>query len=97
LIARSDDLPKGDTFEVVAASAERCRALGYEYIVTEATNQWTGAAFEALGVVRVHFRPYLVEPAVTKSDEPLEDVTTSPNGSLADKDSGGMFYVIRLA
>jgi hypothetical protein len=97
LIARSDDLPKGDTFELVAASAERCRALGYEYMVTEATNQWTGAAFEALGGVRVHFRPFLVEPAVRKSEEPLEGITTSPNGFLADKDSGGMFYVIRLA
>ena len=97
LISRSDDLPKGDTFELVAASAERCQTLGYEYLVTEATNQWSGAAFEALGGVRVHFRPFLVEPAVPKSEEPLEDVTTSPNGFLSDKDSGGMFYVIRLA
>ena len=97
LIARSDDLPKEDTFELVAAGAERCRSLGYEYVVTEATNQGTGAAFEALGGVRVHFRPFKVEPAVSKSDEPLEDVTTSPNGFLSDKDSGGMFYVIRLA
>jgi hypothetical protein len=97
LIARSEGLPKGDTFELVAASAERCRALDYEYLITEATNQWTGAAFEALGGVRVHFRPFQVEPAVLKSDEPLEDVTTSPNGFLSDKDSGGMFYVIRLA
>src|SRR5918998_2629311 len=64
LIARSDDLPKGDTFELVAAIAERCLALSYEYMVTEATNQWTGAAFEALGGVRVHFRPFQVEPAV---------------------------------
>ncbi len=95
LIARSDDLPKGDTFELVAASAEICRTLGYSYLVTEATNQWTGAAFEALG--GVHFRPFKVEPAVPKSEEPLEGVTTSPNGFLAEKDSGGMFYVIRLA
>jgi hypothetical protein len=97
LIARSDDLPKEDTFELVAAGAERCRGLGYEYMVTEATNQWTGAAFEALGGVRVHFRPFLVEPAVPKSEEPLEGITTSPNGFLSDKDSGGMFYIIRLA
>ncbi len=97
LIARSDNLPKEDTFELVAASAEISRTLGYEYMVTEATNQWTGAAFEALGGVRVHFRPFLVEPAVPKSDEPLEDVTTSPNGFISHKDSGGMFYVIRLA
>ena len=97
LIARSEGLPKEDTFELVAASAERCRALGYEYLVTEATNQWTGAAFEALGGVRVHFSPFLTRPAVTRSDEPLEDLTTSPNGFLSDKDSGGMFYVLRLA
>jgi hypothetical protein len=97
LIARSDDLPKEDTFELVAAGAERCRALGYEYVVTEATNQWTGASFEALGGVRVHFAPFLVQPAVRKSDEPLESVVTSSDGFLADKDSGGIFYVIRLA
>jgi hypothetical protein len=97
LVARSNDLPKEDAFELVAASAERCRTLGYSYMVTEATNQWTGAAFEALGGVRVHFAPFQVQRAVRKSDEPLEDVTTSPNGFLSDKDSGGMFYVIRLA
>jgi hypothetical protein len=97
LIARSDDLPKEDTFELVAASAERCRELGYEYLITEATNQWTGASFEALGGVRVHFAPFLVHQAVPKSEEPLEYVLTSQNGFLADKDSGGMFYVIRLS
>jgi len=96
LIARSDDLPREDAFELVAASAQRCRALGYEYMVTEATNQWTGAAFEALGGVRVHFAPFQASPAVPMSDGPLEDVTTSSNGYLSDKDSGGMFYVIRL-
>jgi hypothetical protein len=97
LVARSDDLPKEDTFELVAAIAERSQALGYSYMVTEATHQWTGAAFEALGGVRVHFAPFLVQPAVRKSEEPLEGVVTSPNGFLSDKDSGGMFYVIRLA
>jgi hypothetical protein len=96
LVARSDALAKEDAFELVAASAEHYRSLGYEYVVTEATNQWTGAAFEALGGVRVHFYPFQVEPAVPQSDEPLEGVMTSPNGFLSDKDSGGMFYVIRL-
>ena len=97
LVARASDLPQGDAFELVAASAERCQALGYSYMVTEATNQWTGAAFEALGGVHVHFRPFLVQPAVRKSDEPLEGITRSPNGFLSGKHSGGMFYVIRLA
>src|SRR5919107_2704833 len=96
LVARSDDLPKGDAFELVAASAEHYRALGYEYMVTEATHQWTGAAFEALGGVRVHFYPFQAQRTVCKSAEPLEDVVTSLNGFLSDKDSGGMFYVIRL-
>jgi hypothetical protein len=97
LFARSDDLPKEDSFELVAAGAERCRTLGYGYVVTEATNQWTGAAFEALGGVRVHFAPFQLQQSVRKSDEPLEGVVTSSDGFLADKDSGGMFYVIRLA
>jgi hypothetical protein len=97
LVARSEDLPKGDAFELVAARAERSQALGYSYMVTEATHQWTGAAFEALGGVRVHFAPFQAQPAVRKSEEPLEGVVTSPNGFLSDKDSGGMFYVIRLA
>src|SRR5918998_1673743 len=57
LIARSDDLPKEDTFELVAGSAERCLALGYEYMVTEATNQWTGAAFGPGGGGGLHSRP----------------------------------------
>src|SRR5918998_1014666 len=83
--------------EALMALSERYPALDYEYLVPEATNQWTGAAFEALGGGRVHFRPSLGQPAVRKSDEPLESITTSPNGFLADKDSGGMFYVIRLA
>jgi hypothetical protein len=96
LVARSEALAKEDSFELVAASAERYRALGYEYMVTEATNQWTGAAFEALGGVRVHFAPFRARPTVRKSAEPLEGVTTSPDGFLSDKDSGGMFYVIRL-
>jgi hypothetical protein len=66
-------------------------------MVTEATHQWTGAAFEALGGVRVHFAPFQARPAVRRSDEPLEGVTTSPDGFLSNKDSGGMFYVIRLS
>jgi hypothetical protein len=97
MVARSDALAKADTFELVAASAEHYRALGYAFMVTEATNQWTGAACEVLGGVRVHFYPFQARPAVRKSAEPLEGVVTSPNGFLSDKDSGGMFYVIRLA
>jgi hypothetical protein len=68
----------------VAASAERYQELGYSYVVTEATNQWTGAAFEALGGVRVHFAPFQARQAVSKSSVPLEGITTSSNGFLSD-------------
>ena len=97
LVARSDALAKEDAFELVAASAEHYRALTYPFMVVEATNQWTGAACEALGGVRVHFYPFQAQQTVRKSAEPLEGVVTSPNGFVSDKDSGGMFYVIRLA
>jgi hypothetical protein len=96
MVARSDALPKAETFELVAASAARFQALGYAYMVIEASNQWTGAACEALGGVRVHFAPYQARHTVHQSAEPLEGVVTSANGWLSDKDSGSMFYVIRL-
>jgi hypothetical protein len=96
MVARSDALAKADTFELVAASAERYQSLGYAYMVIEATNQWTGAACEALGAVRVHFAPYQGRHAVRQSPEPVEGVVTSPDGWLSNKDSGSMFYVIRL-
>ena len=47
--------------------------------------------------VPVHFAPFQAQPAVRRSDEPLEGTVTSPNEFMSDKDSGGMFYVIRLA
>jgi len=86
-----------DTFELVAASAAHYQALGYAYMVIEATNQWTGAACEVLGGVRVHFAPFQGRQMVHQSAEPLEDTVTSANGWLSNKDSGSMFYVIRLA
>lgn len=96
MVARSDALPKADTFELVAASAEHYQALGYRYMVVEASNQWTGAACEVLGGVRAHFAPYQARHRVRQSAEPLADIVTSANGWLSDKDSGSMFYVIRL-
>jgi len=97
MVARSDALPKADAFELVAATAERYQALGHEFMVIEATNQWTGAACEVLGGVRVHFAPYRARRTVTESALPRPDTVTSPDGFLSKKDSGSMLYVIRLA
>jgi hypothetical protein len=96
MVARSDALAKADTFELVAASAAHYQARRYAYMVIEATNQWTGAACEVLGGVRVHFAPYQGRHTVHQSAEPLAGVVTSANGWLSNKDSGSMFYVIRL-
>ena len=96
MVARSDALAKADAFELVAASAAHYQSLGYAYMVIEATNQWTGAACEVMGGVCVHFEPFQGRHAVRQIAEPLEDVVTSPNGWLSNKDSGSMFYVIRL-
>jgi hypothetical protein len=65
-------------------------------MVSEATNQWTGAAGAVLGGVHVHFAPFQGWQRVHQSAQPLEGIVTSANGWLSDKDSGSMFYVIRL-
>ncbi len=96
MVARSDALAKAHTFELVAATAAHYQALRYAFVVVEATNQWTGAACERLGGVRVHFAPYQAQATVPQSSGPLEGTVTSRNGFLSDKDSGSMFYVIRL-
>ena len=96
MVARSDALPKADAFELVAATAAHYQALGYAFVLIEATNQWTGAACEALGATRVHFAPFRVQQTVRQSAGPLVDSVTSPDGFISNKDSGSMLYVIRL-
>jgi hypothetical protein len=97
MIARSDALSKLDAFELFAATAERYRELGFAFLLVEATNQWTGAACEALNGVRVHFAPFRVRRVVAASPEPLPDEPTSPDGFIAGKDSGSVLYALRLA
>jgi hypothetical protein len=97
MVARSDTLAKEDAFELVAATAARYQALRYAFMLVEATNQWTGAACEALGAARVHFAPFRAHRTVRQSSEPLADTVSSPDGFLSSKDSGSMLYVIRLA
>jgi hypothetical protein len=96
MIARSPLLPTEDTFELVAASLQRFSDLGYHYVLTAAANQWTGAAFEIMGGVRIHFAPYRAKKTVKESLEPLPDETSTPDGFLSAKDSGCMFYIIKL-
>lgn len=96
MVARSDALSKLDAFELVAGTAERYRELGFSFVIVEATNQWTGAACEALRGVRVHFAPFRARRWVPASPAPLASTVSSPDGYLAAKDSGSMLYVLRL-
>jgi hypothetical protein len=96
MVARADALPTVDAFELVATTAAHYQSLGYAFVVIEATNQWTGAACEALGATRVHFAPFRAQRTVRQSVELLADSVTSPDGFLSSKDSGSMLYVIRL-
>src|SRR5204863_3772534 len=96
LVARSDQLPVEEAFELVAASAEHYRQLGFSYILTSATNQWTGAAFTVLGGIRVHFEPFLARRRVPASSVPIATVS-SRDGFISAKDSGSMIFVLRLA
>jgi hypothetical protein len=92
MVARGDGLPRDDAFELVAATVDHFREVGYRYLVVEASKQWTGAACEALGGVRVHVAAFRAKAVV-----PVEgDGTTSPDGFVSDKDSGCMFYLLRL-
>jgi hypothetical protein len=96
MVGRSDKLLGLDTFELVAATMKHYHQLGYHYVGIEASNQWTGAACEVIGGIRVHFSPFQTRKSIRQSVEPLEGIATSPNGFISDKDSGCMFYMIRL-
>jgi hypothetical protein len=95
-VARTDAFPSEHAFELVATTIEHFQAKDYQFVVTQGANQWTGAAYEALNGVRVHFQPYQAEKILPESQEPVEGMTTSPNGFISDKDSGSMFYIVRL-
>jgi hypothetical protein len=97
MIAKAPELPSEYAFEIFAQSMEIFKKTGYKYVITEATNQWTGAACLAIGGVAVHFAPFRDQQRVPASNVPIENKTTSIDGFLSNKDSGSMFFVLRLS
>lgn len=97
LIARSSSLPAEDTFELVLSSAKHFKKLGYSFLVVSATNNWTGAACEALHGIRVHFSPYRTINRVKETIHASPQEAHSSDGFISDKDSGSMFYLIKLS
>ncbi len=96
LVAGSPKLPSEDTFELVAASAQIFKEKGFEYMIVGAVNEWTGAACEVLNGIPVHFVPFRAEKRVPTATEALPTERYSEDGFLSDKDSGSMFYVVKL-
>jgi hypothetical protein len=83
--------------EHVGPMAAYYRALGFAYVVVEATNCWTGAACDVLGGVRVHFAPFRARLVVPASPAPLPGTASSPDGYVSAKDAGSMYHVLGLA
>lgn len=96
MAARDDATPSEEAFEQMAATAERYQQLGYEYQLIEATHQWPASAWETLGAVRVHFAPFRTVQRVPIHAETHENGVSTPDGFIADRDTGSMFYVLRL-
>ena len=96
MVARSPGLPTEDTFELVVASAETFKNQGFKYMVTCASNQWTGAACEVLNGTQVHFVPFRTVRRVAKAENASPNEPYSVDGYISRKDSGAMFYIIKL-
>ncbi len=97
MIAKAPELPTEYAFEIFVQSMEIFKKAGYKYVITEATNQWTGAACQTIGGTAVHFAPFRDRQRVAVSDTPIENQTSSFDGFLSNKDSGSMFFVLRLS
>lgn len=96
MIARSNELPSEDTFELFASSFENFQKLGYEYMLITGTNQWTGAACEVLGAARIYFAPFRDKTRVAKENEADQNEPFSSDGFISGKDSGLMVYALKL-
>jgi hypothetical protein len=96
MVARSQDLPSEDTFELVYSSVEKFMEMDYSYVIISGTNEWTGAACEILGGTRIHYAPYRDKKRVQETKSANKKEVHSIDGYLSDKDSGSMFYLIKL-
>jgi hypothetical protein len=96
MIARSPELPSERVFELFAASFEHLQGEGFEYMLVTGTNNWTGAACEALGAARVYFTPFRDRPRVATEETAKDDEPYSTDGYISAKDSGAMVYAVKL-
>lgn len=96
MIARSAELPSEHTFELFAATFEHFQEYGHEYMMITGTNQWTGAACEALGSARIYFWPFRDEQRVAVENKAKQNEPYSSDGFISNKDSGLMIYALKL-
>ncbi len=96
MIARSAELHSEHTFELFAASFEHFKKHGYEYMMITGTNQWTGAACEALGSARIYFWPFRDKQRVADEKTATQNEPYSSDGFISNKDSGLMIFALKL-
>ena len=65
-------------------------------MVITGTNQWTGAACEALGAARVYFAPFRNKKRVATENDANQNEPFSSDGYISAKDSGLMIYAVKL-
>ena len=96
MIARSPELPSNHIFELFAASFEYFHKEGFEYMVITGTNNWTGAASEAMGAARIYFAPFRDKNRVAIKHAANDNEPYSDDGFISAKDSGAMVYTVKL-
>lgn len=96
MIAKANSFPKENIFELFAQGIELFHKNEYEYVVVAGSNQWTGAACEVMNGTRVHYNPYRdMQRLATESTANIYEIY-SEDGYLSAKDSGVMFYILKL-
>lgn len=95
-LAKSEDLPSEHAFELFASAMEELKNKGFSYMVTCAANQWTGSACEVFNGIRVNFEPYRAVQRVNKSGDNILTEPYTNDGFISNKDSGLMYYIVKL-
>lgn len=96
MLAKEDEFSKESAFELFIRAIELLQNKGFKYVVIAASNQWTGAACEMLNATRVNYKPFRDVQRVPTISNASDFEMHSTDGFISDKDSGIMFYIIKL-
>lgn len=96
MLAKTELFSTTQMFALLVKTIKQLKTKGIKYVTASASNQWSGAALEALNASRVHYSPFRNKKRVALTKNATENEVHSKDGYLSDKDSGMMFYIIKL-